>query len=189
MKPRGNRDRILNASIELYNHSGTVAITTNHIAKFLAISPGNLYFHFANKEEIIRELFDRMTQEIYEAWDPLQGNTPQELVEKSFEIFWSFRFFHREMYHLRRMDPLLSRKWKGHLNRCSRLLRQNHAQWVNKGMMRPMSDPTEMKMVSDLVLVSSSAYLSFFESPERIPSKKTLRAGVDHVNKLFERYL
>lgn len=174
--------------MELYNHSGTVSVTTNHIAKHLGISPGNLYFHFSDKEEIIRELFDRMVAQIYEAWNPKHGLTPQELVEKSFEIFWQFRFFHREMYHLRRRDPLLSKKWKSHLSRCLRLLRLNHALWVEKGLMRAM-DTQEMKLFSDLVLVSSSAYLSFFESPEKAASKAPLKAGIDHVNRLFERYL
>jgi AcrR family transcriptional regulator len=49
------KDRILDVSIELFNKNGVVAITTNHIAKAMNISPGNLYFHYDNKEEIIQE--------------------------------------------------------------------------------------------------------------------------------------
>ena len=52
------KERILQTSIELFNRNGVTAITTNHIAKAMDISPGNLYFHYDNKEEIIlqREL-------------------------------------------------------------------------------------------------------------------------------------
>src|SRR3954464_14671981 len=119
MKRGQNRERILLASIELFNDAGTVAVTTNHIAQNLQISPGNLYFHFRNKEEIVRELFDRMCAATYAIWKPKEEGSnktgfptaPIELIEKSFEVFWDFRFFHREMYHLRRKDPNLAKRW------------------------------------------------------------------------------
>src|SRR5438045_3141230 len=81
----GNRQRILEASVELFNTSGTIATTTNHIAKHLKISPGNLYFHFRNREAIIRELFGQLTEAIYQAWDPKARLTPREFLERSFE--------------------------------------------------------------------------------------------------------
>ena len=54
-----NRERILDAALALFNDSGTARISTNHIAAAAGISPGNLYYHFQNKEEIIRALFER----------------------------------------------------------------------------------------------------------------------------------
>lgn len=130
-----------------------------------------------------------MAGEIYAAWSPRDRTSPMELIEKSFEIFWTYRFFHREMYHLRRMDPLLARLWRTHLKKCERLLKLNYGRWLKSGAIRPLKDPRDTKLVSDLLLVSSSAYLSFFESPERPASKKVLRDGVDHVARLLDRYL
>ncbi|MFN8512060.1 MAG: helix-turn-helix domain-containing protein [Chloroflexia bacterium] len=54
------RERILDAALGLFNERGTAVVSTNHIAAACGISPGNLYYHFRNKEEIIRALFDRM---------------------------------------------------------------------------------------------------------------------------------
>ena len=78
------KERILLTSIELFNRSGVVAITTNHIAKAMEISPGNLYFHYDNKEEILEELFKRMAKDTYAIWRPTRTNkvTPLEFINE-----------------------------------------------------------------------------------------------------------
>lgn len=185
---KGNRQRILDAGIELFNQSGTVSTTTNHIARHLSISPGNLYFHFKNREAIILELFAQLCEDVYAAWNPELKVSPDQFIESSFEVFWNFRFFHREMYHLRREDPELSKAWKQHMRKCYTLLKLNHRHWVEAGVMRPIADEWEMKALCDSVLLSSSAFLGFFESPERPPSRKVLRDGIEHVRRLLAPY-
>jgi AcrR family transcriptional regulator len=192
VRPVKNRERILSSSVELFNLSGVVAVTTNHIAEHLKISPGNLYFHFANKEEIIRELFDRMCQATYEVWradlqDPSKTH-PIHFVQRSYEVFWNYRFFHREMYHLRRKDPQLARKWRSHITKTVRLLNTAYHHWVEAGIMKRVADPKEMQMISDVVLITSSSFLNFFESHDRPASRKSVHSGVQHVARLLRPY-
>ena len=184
-----NRQRILDASIELFNASGTIAVTTNHISRHLKISPGNLYFHFEDREEIVRELFKKLCQDTYRAWDVNAGHDPQRFLAKSFEVFWTYRFFHREMYHLRRQDPFLAREWKRHMRHCFKLLKLNYRNWYEAGLMRRIADPQEMRDLCDSVLLTSSAYLGFFESPEKPPTRKAIRAGIDRVMRLLSPYM
>jgi len=74
MAPRAKtRDRILDASLELFNAQGERGVSTNHIAAHLGISPGNLYYHFANKQAIVAELFRRYEARIDEFLRPRNG--------------------------------------------------------------------------------------------------------------------
>jgi AcrR family transcriptional regulator len=64
------KERILLGSLDLFNLDAATEVTTNDIARELKMSPGNLYFHYKNKEQIVRELFKRLAQETSQIWKP-----------------------------------------------------------------------------------------------------------------------
>lgn len=91
-------NRIIDASLHLFNEQGERNISTNHIANHMGISPGNLYYHFANKDEIIVQLFKRYSAELFEY---LSEVTPDSLSEVSaifnymagiYDVMWRYRF-------------------------------------------------------------------------------------------------
>lgn len=51
------RDRILTASLALFNAEGASGLSAVDIATALGISPGHLYYHFKGKAEIVSTLF------------------------------------------------------------------------------------------------------------------------------------
>ena len=102
---RNTYDRIVDASLELFNTEGERKISTNHIAAHLSISPGNLYYHFRNKNEIIKELMEQYQRETLEML-ALPDDRALDVNDKIsyFQVLsnqlWAYRFLHRDVYHL-----------------------------------------------------------------------------------------
>ena len=119
---RNNRDRILKASLALFNERGTPAVSTNTIAGHLGISPGNLYYHFANKEQIIRELWSQMeaqTAPVVEV--PADGTLlPPEGLAKflvaGMDSLFGFRFLFRDIDDLIARDPDLGHAFRAEMD-------------------------------------------------------------------------
>ncbi|MFV0450244.1 MAG: TetR/AcrR family transcriptional regulator [Vibrio sp.] len=106
------RDKIVHAALELFNENGERAITTNHIAAYLQISPGNLYYHFRNKQEIVREIFALYSQELIERFTPLQGQYEsltllKHYLDSMFNLMWKYRFFYSNLPEILQRDEEL----------------------------------------------------------------------------------
>lgn len=102
---RSTRDRILNLSLQLFNEFGEPGVTTNLIAEEMKISPGNLYYHFRNKEDIVNSLFEAFNAEINVMLTV--PATRRAIIEdvwiylhRMFEIAWRYRFFYRDLSDL-----------------------------------------------------------------------------------------
>ena len=88
--------RIIDASLTLFNEEGERNISTNHIAAHLGISPGNLYYHFRNKDEIIVQLFKRYSEALLaylnEAVLPSDVEDSINYMAGIYDVMWEYRF-------------------------------------------------------------------------------------------------
>ncbi len=105
------RDRILQTSLQLFNEYGEPRITTNHIADELDISPGNLYYHFRSKDDIIWLLFEQFERRMDAALRTPERRVPNMedmwlYLHLVFENIWEYRFLYRDL------DNILSRNKK-----------------------------------------------------------------------------
>ena len=66
------RERILHCSLDMFNQYGHIKVSTVEIANALEISPGNLYYHFNGKDQLLTELFyeyEAATKKLVEFYD------------------------------------------------------------------------------------------------------------------------
>lgn len=111
------KSRILDAALALFNERGTANVTTNHIAESLSMSPGNLYYHYRNKAEIVRGLFTRIAGEWATNYAVPPGTMPtlqtmEVMVAGNFEIQARYRFFFRDLTLLLNADPELAAAYR-----------------------------------------------------------------------------
>ncbi len=110
-------------SLELFNQQGERSISTNHIAAHMEISPGNLYYHFPNKQAIIAVLFSEYEALVDSFLRPPQGRAAT-VEDKRFYLkellsaMWGYRFLHRDLEHLLDSDPELAARYRRFSQRC-----------------------------------------------------------------------
>ncbi len=80
------------------------------------ISPGNLYYHYRNREEIVRVLMERMYCEFNNIYlgskpsgDPV--SSVSSLMDNPVSVMYRYRFFYMEPVNLLERDPLLKKMY------------------------------------------------------------------------------
>lgn len=175
------RERILATALRLFNESGTATVSTNHIAEALGISPGNLYYHFRNKEEIIRALFEQQFARWDEGFGLPHDHMPtlddlQQMVRTSFRMAWEYRFMYRELIALLRRDQQLQRRWVEIRARGFSGFRELVGLFVAAGVLRAPGDPQAVTRLAELVWLISEFWLASVEvSGEEVDSDQMER--------------
>ncbi len=110
------REKIIHASIELFNEKGERNITTNHIASHLGISPGNLYYHFRNKEDIIYAIYSEYADNLISRFQTLSETiNPLDSILRYmdivFQLISKFRFFYSNLPVLLSKNPALKKRY------------------------------------------------------------------------------
>lgn len=110
------KKRITETALKLFNSRGSYAVTTRHIAAEMDISPGNLYYHFRNKEEIIRLILESMIEDFNTVIRPAVFKNDfagqfAETLSHIGRVMYNYRFFFMEIYTLLEKDPVLKKMY------------------------------------------------------------------------------
>jgi|GEM_PF-1115634 len=111
----GNREKIIEGARRLMNREGSSATGTTRMAEALEISPGNLYYHFKSREEIVARIYERLEATFREGLVAGTGDgiTPERFADfyiVAIGIAWDYRFFFASQTDLLAADDALARR-------------------------------------------------------------------------------
>jgi AcrR family transcriptional regulator len=129
--PRRTREKILELSLSLYNDFGEPNVTTTTIADSMGISPGNLYYHFRNKDEItegITQIFEQRMEDVMHLAGTRKASVEDGwlFLHLLFELIWEYRFLYRDLNDLlarnRNLELLFKRLMSRKVEAAMRML-------------------------------------------------------------------
>lgn len=189
------KDRIVTAAVELFNASSVGAVTTNHIAAHLGISPGNLYYHYANKEEIVRAAFERMNAEADVLWE--KSSTPafdplalQRIVVGNLQLYAKYIFFARELASLLRADEDLRDRYAEISARRMDQLVRSLAPLIEAGILRDVGDDEDLRSLAESAWMIGLFCVPYAETVEEAApgtSGKSAKARAARTRAALER--
>ncbi len=189
------RERILQASLELFNRQGERNVTTNHIAAHLGISPGNLYYHFRNKQAIIAELFAAYEARVDAILQVPEGRA-MAIEDKTFYLeallaeMWAYRFLHRDLEHLLDADPALAARYRLFARRCMHGATAIYRGFVAAGILLMSEEQLEALVLNSWIIMTSWVrFLSTTRADPGALSEDLMRRGIYQVLALEGGYL
>ena len=189
---RQTRQRILDASLALFNEQGEPNVTTNHISDELEISPCNLYYNFRHKDDIIEHLFQRFDERMDSALVAPEGRLPnlEDIwlqLHLVFECIWEYRFLYRDLV------DILSRN--RHLRlRFARILKRGagNATGIMRGLVRAgvmRASAAEIEGAATNILVLATFWLNYASVRGDRDEQQAIRLGIVQVMMLVSPFM
>ena len=189
---RETRQRILDASLAMFNAQGEPNVTTNHIADELEISPGNLYYHFRNKDDIIEQLFAVYEQRMDAALSSPSGRLPglEDVwlqLHLVFECIWDYRFLYRDLVDILSRNRRLRLRFARILKRADEQAHQVMRGLVQAGVMRASAD--EVDAAATNILVIATFWMNYAAARGDKDERASIRDGIVQVMMLIAPFL
>jgi AcrR family transcriptional regulator len=196
--PRRTAERILEVALDLFNRFGEPNVSTTLISAELGISPGNLYYHYPAKDELINSLFDRYEKSLGELLNASDGVRDVEdawfFMHTLFELIWEFRFLYRDLNDLLSKNRRLETHFQWVLKNKTRAVKAMLDGMCRSGAIAPI-DSREVEPTSTSMVVVLTYWLSYeyVRDPRRAlepeSAQLALLRGAHHVLNLLVPYL
>ena len=176
--------RIANSSLELFNQLGERSVSTNHIAAHMEISPGNLYYHFPNKQAIISVLFSEYEALVAGFLHPPAGRLPtvadkRHYLQQLLDAMWRYRFLYRDIEHLLHSDNELAIRYRRFSQHCLTQAQAIYAGFVDAEIL--CMTPRQIESLSLNAWIILTSWVGFLcttrENSEQL-SEQAIKRGV-----------
>ena len=195
--PRRTAERILEVTLELFNRFGEPNVSTTLISAELNISPGNLYYHYPAKDELINSLFDRYERALSELLNASDGVRNVEdawfFMHTLFELIWQYRFLYRDLNDLLSKNRRLETHFQWVLKNKTRAVRAMLDGMSRSGAVTIDSREVEATATSMVVVLTYWLSYEYVRDPRRAlepeAAQEAALGGARHVMQLLTPYL
>ena len=147
-------DRILDASLKLFNEQGFNRVPAMRIAEYLGISPGHMAYHFKNKNDLLLALFPRLEKNLDEVIHiemPHAAPSSIDRVVNILKTLWDYRFFFIELPQLVQDDLGLLDSCVKLEERMLNMMESSFTRRVAEGVMQPIRPPNSNRTMAKCV--------------------------------------
>lgn len=144
-------DRILDASVRLFNEQGFHRVPAMRIAEHLGISPGHLAYHFKNKTEILLALFPRMERDMQALLHIEMPHAAPISIDRSINVlktFWNHRFFFIELPQIAPVDARILKSYVALEDHIIDTMQKSLERRIAEGNMKPLQLPNTTKLLA-----------------------------------------
>ena len=195
--PRRTAERILEVTLDLFNRFGEPNVSTTLISAELSISPGNLYYHYPAKDELINTLFDRYEAALNELLHASGGVHDVEdawfFMHTLFELIWQYRFLYRDLNDLLSKNRRLETNFQSVLKSKTSSVKTLLDSMSRAGAVSIDSRELEVTATSMVVVLTYWLSFEYVRDPRRALEPENAQAallrGAHHVLNLLVPYL
>lgn len=195
--PRRTAERILEITLALFNRFGEPNVSTTLISNELNISPGNLYYHYPAKDELINALFDRFERALH---DLLNASDDVRNVEDAwffmhtlFELIWQYRFLYRDLNDLLSKNRRLETHFQSIVKNKTRAIKALLDGLRRGGALQIDSREVDATATSMVVVLTYWLSFEYVRDPRNAlepgNAQSALMRGAQHVLNLIAPYL
>ena len=194
--PRRTAERILEVTLDLFNRFGEPNVSTTLISSELNISPGNLYYHYPAKDELVNALFTRYEDALYELLNAAPGVHDVEdawfFMHSLFELVWQYRFLYRDLNDLLSKNRRLESHIKDALLHKTTAFRTLLDSLAHEGILHISVSEREATATHMVVMLTWWLSYEYVRDPrhalEPESAQKSLLRGAKHVLGLLTPY-
>ena len=185
------KDRILFKSLELFNELGEPNVTTLLISDELDISPGNLYYHFKSKSDILTNLFNWYEQEmnnLLEVPDTLMDIEDQWFfLHLIFENIAKYRFLYQDVVHVLKRHDNIQQRFNRIINKKRKASLRILKSLKDQGNLK--ANDSEIEALCENIVLTATFWLNYAIISQQDLNEDVLARGVYQVILLVAPYL
>ncbi len=188
------KERIIQTALRLFNEEGEPNVTTNHIADEMDISPGNLYYHYRSKDDIIWQIFLNYEKKIKQVLTQKDINyTSMEdmwfYLHMIFEVIAEYRFLYRNLIQLMGRIDFLKRHFRHILALKSQTALNIMNELSQQGSLN--ADQQTIASLADQIALSATFWLNYSIAiyDDDYDEEKKLSHGIFHVMRMVAPFL